>query len=161
MCFSHWVYRDVLLHLLGCDNWQRWLEFGAHHLAACHDADDSFRSNFLWGREPLMAACAARLRGLSELVWVDLGGGTAVSAPGEGCLEMHSACRQSAPLTHPFLLLFRKTLHSWKSTLIFRVSSTSTWWISALHSASRCEVVDVLEGSLSLREEGQVDGEYT
>ena len=40
------------------------------------DADDSFRSNFLWGRKPLLAACAARLDGMSDMVWVDLGGGT-------------------------------------------------------------------------------------
>ena len=46
--------------------------------------DDSFRSKFLWGRKPLLAACAARLRGIAAdakrtgagLVWVDLGGGT-------------------------------------------------------------------------------------
>lgn len=35
---------------------------------------DSFRSKFLWGREPLLAACAARLE--QKKVWVDLGGGT-------------------------------------------------------------------------------------
>jgi betaine lipid synthase len=40
-------------------------------------AYDSFRSAFLWGRRPLLAACAARLdRRATDLVWVDLGGGT-------------------------------------------------------------------------------------
>jgi len=39
-------------------------------------AYDSFRKNFLWGREPLLAACAARLRDARDVVWVDLGGGT-------------------------------------------------------------------------------------
>jgi ubiquinone/menaquinone biosynthesis C-methylase UbiE len=39
--------------------------------------DDRFRANFLHGRRPLMAACAARLRGSTSMVWVDLGGGTA------------------------------------------------------------------------------------
>ncbi|KAL6768795.1 BTA1 [Auxenochlorella protothecoides x Auxenochlorella symbiontica] len=40
-------------------------------------AYDAFRSKFLWGREPLVAACAARLKANSDMVWVDLGGGTA------------------------------------------------------------------------------------
>jgi betaine lipid synthase len=35
---------------------------------------DGFRSKFLWGREPLLASCAARLE--ERKVWVDLGGGT-------------------------------------------------------------------------------------
>jgi len=35
---------------------------------------DGFRSKFLWGREPLLASCAARLE--ETRVWVDLGGGT-------------------------------------------------------------------------------------
>ncbi|KAI8469365.1 MAG: hypothetical protein J3K34DRAFT_282994 [Monoraphidium minutum] len=39
-------------------------------------AYDKFRTNFLWGRRPMLAACAARLRDRSDLVWVDLGGGT-------------------------------------------------------------------------------------
>jgi hypothetical protein len=42
-------------------------------------ADDKFRANFLWGRRPMLAACAARLRERSDLVWVDLGAGTGVS----------------------------------------------------------------------------------
>lgn len=42
-------------------------------------ADDRFRANFLWGRKPMLAACAARLAGRTDLVWVDLGGGTGVS----------------------------------------------------------------------------------
>jgi len=42
-------------------------------------ADDKFREKFLWGRRPMLAACAARLRDRSNLVWVDLGGGTGVS----------------------------------------------------------------------------------
>lgn len=37
---------------------------------------DGFRSKFLWAREPMLAACAARLQGMNDLVWVDLGGGT-------------------------------------------------------------------------------------
>eukprot|EP00270_Netrium_digitus_P017940 TRINITY_DN6727_c0_g1_i1.p1 TRINITY_DN6727_c0_g1~~TRINITY_DN6727_c0_g1_i1.p1 ORF type:complete len:684 (+),score=143.97 TRINITY_DN6727_c0_g1_i1:121-2172(+) len=40
-------------------------------------AYDRFRKNFLHGRRPMLAACAARLRGSTGLVWVDLGGGTA------------------------------------------------------------------------------------
>ena len=40
--------------------------------------DDRFRKEFLWGREPLLAACAARLRNVRDVVWVDLGGGTGV-----------------------------------------------------------------------------------
>lgn len=39
-------------------------------------ADDSFRSKFLWGRKPMLAAAAARLEGQTEMIWVDLGGGT-------------------------------------------------------------------------------------
>lgn len=42
-------------------------------------ADDAFRSRFLWGRKPMLAACAARLAGASNMIWVDLGGGTGVS----------------------------------------------------------------------------------
>jgi betaine lipid synthase len=41
-------------------------------------ADDNFRSKFLWGRKPMLAACAARLAEKNDLVWVDLGGGTGV-----------------------------------------------------------------------------------
>ncbi len=41
-------------------------------------AYDSFRSKFLWGRKPMLAAAAARLeRQTEKMVWVDLGGGTA------------------------------------------------------------------------------------
>lgn len=40
-------------------------------------AYDRFRANFLHARKPMLAACAARLRGSTGLVWVDLGGGTA------------------------------------------------------------------------------------
>lgn len=40
---------------------------------------DKFRERFLWGRRPLLAGCAARLRGRSDLIWVDMGGGTGVS----------------------------------------------------------------------------------
>eukprot|EP01025_Chloroclados_australasicus_P048612 TRINITY_DN5514_c0_g1_i2.p1 TRINITY_DN5514_c0_g1~~TRINITY_DN5514_c0_g1_i2.p1 ORF type:complete len:667 (-),score=70.82 TRINITY_DN5514_c0_g1_i2:573-2573(-) len=39
-------------------------------------AYDRFRKNFLWGRKPLLAACAARLEEQTDMVWVDLGGGT-------------------------------------------------------------------------------------
>lgn len=39
-------------------------------------AYDKFRANFLWGRRPMLAACAARLRERNDLVWVDLGAGT-------------------------------------------------------------------------------------
>ncbi|XP_024520609.1 uncharacterized protein LOC9660589 [Selaginella moellendorffii] len=41
------------------------------------NAYDHFRAGFLHGREQMLASCAARLRGSSDLVWVDLGGGTA------------------------------------------------------------------------------------
>lgn len=40
-------------------------------------AYDRFRKDFLHGRRPMVAACAARLRGSTGLVWVDVGGGTA------------------------------------------------------------------------------------
>jgi len=40
-------------------------------------ADDRFRANFLHGRQPLLEACGARLRGVTGMVWVDMGGGTA------------------------------------------------------------------------------------
>lgn len=38
---------------------------------------DQFRKGFLWGREPLLRSLAARLKGKTDLTWVDLGGGTA------------------------------------------------------------------------------------
>ena len=41
------------------------------------EAYDRFRSAFLWGRKPMLAACAARVQGQRDMVWVDLGGGTA------------------------------------------------------------------------------------
>eukprot|EP00850_Spirogloea_muscicola_P021425 SM000249S08236 [mRNA] locus=s249:17321:22871:+ [translate_table: standard] len=40
-------------------------------------AYDRFRKDFLHGRRSMLAACAARLRGSTGMVWVDLGGGTA------------------------------------------------------------------------------------
>jgi betaine lipid synthase len=40
------------------------------------DAYDGFRANFLHGRQPMLAAVAARLQGQRDLVWVDMGGGT-------------------------------------------------------------------------------------
>eukprot|EP00884_Botryococcus_braunii_P001650 jgi/Botrbrau1/11486/Bobra.0360s0013.1 len=39
-------------------------------------AYDKFRANFLHGRKPMLAACAARLADVPDLIWVDLGGGT-------------------------------------------------------------------------------------
>lgn len=53
-------------------------------------SDDKFRKHFLWGRRPMLAACAARLQGQSNMVWVDLGGGTGVRGRGgwgEDCRE--------------------------------------------------------------------------
>jgi ubiquinone/menaquinone biosynthesis C-methylase UbiE len=41
------------------------------------NADDRFRASFLHGRMPMLASCAARLRGSTGLTWVDMGGGTA------------------------------------------------------------------------------------
>ena len=41
-------------------------------------ADDRFRARFLHGRKEMLAAVAARLRDRTDLVWVDLGGGTGV-----------------------------------------------------------------------------------
>jgi len=38
---------------------------------------DQFRKSFLWGREPMLAAMAGRVSDREDLVWVDLGGGTA------------------------------------------------------------------------------------
>jgi len=43
----------------------------------CVYLDDRFRANFLHGREPLLSACGARLRGVTDMVWMDMGGGTA------------------------------------------------------------------------------------
>ena len=48
-------------------------------------ADDRFRARFLHGRKEMLAAVAARLRGRTDLVWVDLGGGTGVRCPLPGC----------------------------------------------------------------------------
>jgi betaine lipid synthase len=45
----------------------------------CGLADDNFRARFLHGRNKLLRACADRmddLEGRTDLVWVDLGGGT-------------------------------------------------------------------------------------
>jgi len=54
--------------------------FGGRQLFTIwNDADDKFRSSFLWGRKPMLAACAARLADKKDLVWVDLGGGTGVN----------------------------------------------------------------------------------
>eukprot|EP00879_Flechtneria_rotunda_P011867 GHRR01012396.1.p1 GENE.GHRR01012396.1~~GHRR01012396.1.p1 ORF type:complete len:672 (+),score=176.99 GHRR01012396.1:1113-3128(+) len=39
-------------------------------------AYDKFRAKFLWGRRPMLAAAAARLRNRNDLIWVDMGGGT-------------------------------------------------------------------------------------
>ena len=50
-----------------------------HALSIMCLADDNFRSKFLWGRKPMLAACAARLAERNDLVWVDVGGGTGVS----------------------------------------------------------------------------------
>ncbi|KAJ7531111.1 hypothetical protein O6H91_14G032700 [Diphasiastrum complanatum] len=41
------------------------------------DAYDDFRAEFLHGRMQMLESCAARLRGSTGMVWVDLGGGTA------------------------------------------------------------------------------------
>lgn len=49
-----------------------------HALTVWCLADDNFRSKFLWGRKPMLAACAARLAERNDLVWVDVGGGTGV-----------------------------------------------------------------------------------
>ena len=38
-------------------------------------ADDAFRAKFLWGRRPMLAACAARLRDNSDMVRAGKGGG--------------------------------------------------------------------------------------
>lgn len=56
---------------------ERLQEFYAPQAAAY----DQFRKRFLWGRLPLMQACAARIKSdwhtsKSRVVWVDLGGGT-------------------------------------------------------------------------------------
>lgn len=53
---------------------------------ACMRADDKFRANFLWGRKPMLAACAARLANRNNMIWVDLGGGTGVSGDETGLL---------------------------------------------------------------------------
>eukprot|EP00193_Tetraselmis_chui_P003477 CAMPEP_0177768144 /NCGR_PEP_ID=MMETSP0491_2-20121128/9552_1 /TAXON_ID=63592 /ORGANISM="Tetraselmis chuii, Strain PLY429" /LENGTH=701 /DNA_ID=CAMNT_0019284907 /DNA_START=236 /DNA_END=2341 /DNA_ORIENTATION=+ len=39
-------------------------------------AYDRFRAAFLWGRKSMLAAAAARIKDMEDLVWVDLGGGT-------------------------------------------------------------------------------------
>lgn len=57
---------------------------GADHAARLENfygpqagAYDSYRANLLWGRERLVQATSARLAERSDMVWVDLGGGTA------------------------------------------------------------------------------------
>lgn len=55
---------------------------------------DKFREKFLWGRRPMLAAAAARLRDRHDLIWVDMGGGTGVSA------------RRSEPVKGPDSLRF-------------------------------------------------------
>eukprot|EP00955_Chlamydomonas_euryale_P020081 213604-Chlamydomonas_euryale.AAC.24 len=58
-------------------------------------ADDKFRANFLWGRKPMLASCAARLEGKRDMIWVDLGGGTGVSGAAScfnGCICIEAAC---------------------------------------------------------------------
>lgn len=57
-------------------------------------ADDKFRANFLWGRKPMLAACAARLSQCKDLIWVDLGGGTGV-----GMLELVGLVKSSGSLS--------------------------------------------------------------
>jgi betaine lipid synthase len=42
-------------------------------------AYDRFRRDFLHGRQPMLEACGARLRGDTGMVWVDMGGGTAAN----------------------------------------------------------------------------------
>ena len=37
---------------------------------------DAFRKNLLWAREDMLKACAVRLEKQTNLVWIDLGGGT-------------------------------------------------------------------------------------
>ena len=61
--------------------WYHVIPVWVAHCASClhRAADDKFRANFLWGRRPMLAACAARLRERNDLVWVDLGAGTGVS----------------------------------------------------------------------------------
>lgn len=71
-----------------------------HPCPSCVLSDDNFRANFLWGRKPMLAACAARLQDRSNMIWVDLGGGTGVSgcvppealATCRACSQMGSAC---------------------------------------------------------------------
>ena len=38
---------------------------------------DMYREKFLWGRPPLISVCEAYLRGKTDIVWFDIGGGTA------------------------------------------------------------------------------------
>ncbi|WIA39165.1 hypothetical protein OEZ86_005292 [Tetradesmus obliquus] len=52
---------------------------------------DKFREKFLWGRRPMLAAAAARLRDRHDLIWVDMGGGT-----GENVAMMN----EYLPLSH-------------------------------------------------------------
>lgn len=57
---------------------QTWCSPHAHPPRSTPPPDDSFREKFLWGRRPMLAACAARLEKQDNMVWVDLGGGTGV-----------------------------------------------------------------------------------
>ena len=72
-------------------------------------ADDNFRSKFLWGRKPMLAACAARLAERNDLVWVDVGGGTGVSPtalepPKRSiilqCIDLDPETSKRFPLSH-------------------------------------------------------------
>lgn len=60
-------------------------------------ADDKFRANFLWGRKPMLAACAARLQGRRDMIWVDLGGGTGVSGGAATWAMMGWDAREGGP----------------------------------------------------------------
>ena len=70
------VLKNIWLHPLageGADHAERLDQFYKNQA----DQYDGFRKNFLWGRRPMLAACAARLTDRDEPIWVDLGGGTA------------------------------------------------------------------------------------
>lgn len=97
--------------------------------------DDRFRQNFLWGRKPMLAACAARLEGRKDLVWVDLGGGT-----GENVLMM----AEYIPLKNFKKIYVVDLCHS----LCEQVRSKMT--LSSLTAAKKKSILDIRTKSYAL-----------
>ncbi|GHP08431.1 hypothetical protein PPROV_000717000 [Pycnococcus provasolii] len=116
-------------------------------------AYDGFRSNFLWGRRPMLAACAARLEGKSNLVWVDMGGGT-----GENVALMAEFIDLSAfsaiyvvDLTPSLVEVARKKVKAKGWTNVFVEEGDATSWHLPLHYSDGTETkADLVTFSYSL-----------